>query len=112
MVVTATNHYGQACLDASFNCENVLTEFGIKKKSFSSHKAKLLEECAHVCMGTYHAIKNQSINAALLALLCMGICDECAEFCESFDNSVFKQCAEACRYCSDNMSDAVTGITY
>ena len=105
MAYTALNHYGQVCLDASFNCQNLLKEFGEKTKSLSSRKAKLLDECAHVCMGTFHAIKNRSANAGLLAILCVGICEECADFCESFNNPLFKQCADACRYCSNNMSD-------
>ena len=99
------NHYGQVCLDASLNCQNLLSEFGKKTKRLSSHTEKLLYECAHVCMGTFHAIKNRSVNAGLLAILCMGICDECAELCEAANNPLFKQCADACRYCSNNMSD-------
>ena len=112
MAYTALNHYGQVCLDASFNCQNLLKEFGEKTKSLSSRKAKLLDECAHVCMGTFHAIKNRSANAGLLAILCVGICEECADFCESFNNPLFKQCADACRYCSNNMSDlAFAGLS-
>ena len=111
MAPAALNHYGQVCLDASFNCQNLLKELGKKATSLSSRKTKLLYECAHVCMGTFHAIKNGSVNTGLLAILCVGICDECADFCESFNNPLFQQCADACRYCSNNMSDlALTAL--
>ena len=105
MTQTGLNHYGQVCLDASVNCQNILGEFGKQNWNLSFRKAKLLDECAHICMGTFHAIRNGSVNAGLLAILCMGICDECAEVCESFNSPLFKQCADACRYCSNNLSD-------
>lgn len=112
MVVTASTNYAQACLDTSFNCKNLLTELGRNNKILPSQKAKLLNDCANVCLGTYQAIKNRSINAALLSLLCMGICEECADFCDSINNSLFKQCADACRNCSDNLGNlAITAIT-
>ena len=32
----ALNHYGQVCLDASFNCQNLQKEFGKKTRNLSS----------------------------------------------------------------------------
>jgi hypothetical protein len=103
--MTIESDYGQVCLDAFINCENVLTKLNKKTISVSSNLINLLSECAHICMGTFHAIKNSSVNTPRLALLCVGICDECADVCESIENNLFKQCAQACRYCSDNISE-------
>ena len=103
--MTIVNHHSEVCLDAFINCEYLLQEIGKKKIRLSSHIAQLLKECAHVCVGTFHAIKNHSVNTAQLALLCMGICDECAEECDAIDNDQFKQCAQVCRYCSNTVSE-------
>ena len=105
--MTTVSHHSQVCLDAFINCENLLTEICKKGNRLSFHIAKLLDECAHICVGTFYAIKNQSVNVSKLALLCIGICDECAEVCGSFDDNNFQQCAQVCRYCSKTMGDLV-----
>ena len=102
--MTIISDHSQVCLDAFINCEHLLTHVGKKGIKLSSHIAKLLNECAHICVGTFYAIKNRSVNTAQLALLCVGICDECAEVCDMIDSNEFKQCAQACRYCSNTVS--------
>jgi hypothetical protein len=102
--MTTISDQSQVCLDAVVNCENVLAGLG-DKKPLSSQILKLLNECAQICMGTFYAIRNHSVNASQLAILCIGICDECAEVCDGIDNILFKQCAQACRYCSNSMND-------
>lgn len=97
----------QVCLDAFSNCERLLNE--IDKKNVSSQMYKLLNECAHICMGTFYSIQYGSVNTSRLAILCMGICEECAEACDDFDGDLFKLCAEACRYCSQSMHNLVAG---
>jgi hypothetical protein len=99
------SHHSQVCLDVFINCKNLLTGLGKEAVSLPSPVAKLLNECAQISMGTFFAIKNHSVNASQLALLCMGICEECAEVCDCFDNSIFKQCAQTCRYCSNSISE-------
>lgn len=104
MAIIVAAHYTQVCLDAFVNCRILLE--GLKKtKGLSMQKENLLNECAHICIGTFHALKNKSVNTNQLALLCIGICDECAEVCDSLDSSHSQQCAQACRYCSNCMSD-------
>lgn len=98
------SHHSQVCLDVFINCENLLTGLGKDPARLPSPVAKLLNECARICMGTFYAIKNHSVNASQLALLCMGICEECAEACECLDDKIFKQCAQTCRYCSNSIS--------
>ncbi len=102
---TLTNHHTQVCLDAWANCENLIKGIGQKSRKLSTHIAKTIAECAHICMGTFHAINANSVNTAKLALLCVGICDECADICEAIDDIVFQQCAQACRSCSNSISD-------
>jgi hypothetical protein len=98
------SNQSQVCLDAVVNCENVLAGLG-DKKPLSSQVLKLLNECAQICMGTFYEIRNHSVNVSQLAILCIGVCDKCAEVCDSIDNILFKQCAQACRYCSNSMNE-------
>ena len=100
--MTIESDQSQVCLDAFLSCQLLLKTIA-GEKNFPIKITDLLNECAHVCVGTFYAIKHGSINAPGMALLCMGICEECAEVCESFEGNVFTQCAEACRYCSSSL---------
>lgn len=100
--MTLESDYSQVCLDALINCEQLLTKTS-NSKLLSPKIEKLLNECAHICMGTFYAIKYSSVNAPQMAVLCIGICEECAEACENFKDCWFERCAEACRNCSNNM---------
>jgi hypothetical protein len=102
--MTTISDQSQVCLDAVVNCENVLAGLG-DKKPLSSQILKLLNECAQICMGTFYEIRNHSVNVSQLAILCIGVCDKCAEVCDSIDNILFKQCAQACQYCSNSMNE-------
>ena len=102
--MTIASTYCQACLEAWINCETLLKKIS-GKKSLSSKVSKVIDECAHICMGTFHALKNQSGNFHKFALLCVGICEECAEACDTINDEEFRQCASACRACSYTMSD-------
>lgn len=103
--ITKASQHTQVCLDAWANCENLIKGIGQKSRKLSAHIFKIVSECAHICMGTFHALNSNSVNSSKMALLCVGICDECADICESIDDIMFQQCAQACRNCSSNMSD-------
>ena len=94
-----------ACFDAWINCENLLREVQAIKKFLSKKIMKVIDECAYICMGTFHALKTGSVNSKNMALLCVGICEECAELCEMQRGSTFEQCARVCRECADRLSD-------
>lgn len=94
-----------ACFDAWINCENLLTDLQSIKKFFSKRLVKVVDECAFICMGTFHAFKTGSVNSRNMALLCVGICEECAEVCEGQTGSLFLQCASVCRECANRLSD-------
>jgi hypothetical protein len=104
-MITVTNHQTQACFDAWINCENLLVNLAEVKNTFSRKFSKIVDECAMICMGTFHAIKSYSPNISNLALLCVGICEECAELCEEQEDERFRECARICRNCSQKISE-------
>jgi len=94
----------QACMEAWLNCENLLLTLAQNKISSSVRTQQVLDECAQICLGTLHGIKNKIQNINQMALLCVGICEECAEVCERYGGVLFKNCASACRQCSKSIS--------
>ncbi|MEO6070089.1 MAG: hypothetical protein ABIN57_03635 [Chitinophagaceae bacterium] len=96
--------YSQACMEAWLSCENLLITLNKQEISFSERTKQVLDECAHICLGTVHAIANQITNLNQVALLCVGICEECAEVCERYNDFLFSECAHACRNCSSTIT--------
>lgn len=95
-----TSYYTRACIEAWLQCENLLVNLQQKGISFSKRTLQVIDECAHVCLGTFQTLQLSSLNSNKAALLCFGICEECAEVCDKYDDNVFKNCADACRQCS------------
>jgi hypothetical protein len=104
-MLTIKNLHTNACFNAWINCENLLTEVHEIRDYISKKVINTLDECAHICLGTFHALKTGSVNSKNMALLCVGICEECAELCESHHGSAFKECARICRDCANTMSE-------
>jgi hypothetical protein len=102
--MTVASCHTQACFEAWVNCENLLVSLTRAKSSLSKKITRVIDECALICMGTFHALKNSSVNASRLALLCVGICEECADLCEKLGEDHFRQCARVCRKCSEAIS--------
>ena len=102
MVVTSC--HTNACFEAWMKCEDLLTNILQVQRSLSKKIAKVVDECALICMSTFHALKIKSVNAGHYALLCIGICEECAEACDELNEESFRQCASICRQCSQTMS--------
>jgi hypothetical protein len=102
--MTVTSNHTQACFEAWINCENLLENLAQASSHFSKKISKVVDECALICMGTFHAMKSSSAHAAKMALLCIGICEECAELCEGIKEDNFSQCARICRECSETLS--------
>ena len=96
----ATTQYLKACADAWLNCDNLLITLHEQSTSYSGKTTKVVDECAHICLGMMHALKHKWANMAEVALLCVGICEECAELCERYEEEQFIRCAAACRKCS------------
>ena len=93
-----------ACFEAWMKCEDLLVNILLVQKSLSRKITKVVDECALICMSTFHALKSQSVNVSRYAILCIGICEECAELCQELNDENFKQCATVCRQCSETMS--------
>lgn len=91
-------------MEAWLNCENLLITLAQRDISSSLRTQQVLDECAQICLGTLHALKKKIQNTTQLAVLCVGICEECAEVCERYSGTLFKNCATACRQCSTTMS--------
>ena len=102
--MTATRQQTQTCFEAWMNCENLLLSIAEVRQCFSRSVTRIVDECALICMGTFHAIKSNSENVGKMALLCIGICEECADLCETQHAESFKDCARICRECSNNLS--------
>ena len=94
----------KACFDAWMNCEDLLVNIPQIQRSVSRKITKVVDECALICMSTFHAFKTKSVNASRYAMLCIGICEERAELCDQSSDENFKQCALACRQCSEMIS--------
>ena len=104
-MLTIKSLHTNACFDAWINCENLLTDLQAIKKFLSNQVVKVVDECALICMGTFHALKSGSVNCQNMALLCVGICEECADICDTQNGTVFRQCAQVCRECATTLSD-------
>ena len=89
-----------ACIAAWLQCQQLLEQLEQQYISFSARTQQVLEQCAQLCLYTGHAVKKGLINRHKLALLCVGLCEECAEVCERYAGKTFRQCAQACRHCS------------
>ncbi len=108
--MTVASRHTQACFAAWINCEELLVSISQAKTTLSRKVTKVIDECAYICMGTFHALKSQSQNAGRFALLCIGICEECAELCEEFSSEEFLACARICRTCSRSISQIMQGL--
>lgn len=94
-----------AAFDAWIECENLLVDIHSIQNYISKKVVNVLDECAHICLGTFHALKTGSVNSKSMALLCVGVCEECAELCETHHGTSFKECAKICRDCANKLSD-------
>lgn len=101
--MTISTTHTNACFHAWMQCEELLKTLHTKHQSLSRKFLKVVDECALVCMSTFHAIKSLSSNIRQFALLCVGLCEECAELCEQISSPEFVSCASVCRNCSENL---------
>jgi hypothetical protein len=103
--MTIASCHTQACFDAWMKCEDLMVSIAGAELALSRKITRILDECSLICMGTFNALKSRSANLSRMALLCVGICEECAELCEDVKREEFMQCAKACRECSETMTE-------
>lgn len=104
-MLTIKSLHTDAAFNAWIKCENLLIDVHSIRDYISKKVVKVLDECAHICLGTFHAMKSGSVNSKNMALLCVGICEECAEMCETHKGTAFLECATICRDCANKLSD-------
>lgn len=104
-MLTIKSLHTDAAFNAWIKCENLLIDIHAIRNYISKKAVKVLDECAHICLGTFHAMKSGSVNSKNMALLCVGICEECAELCDAHQSPAFKECAITCRDCANKLSD-------
>ncbi len=98
--MNVSTHHLRACMEVWLHCESLLNTLVQSEASFSKRTTRVLDECANICLGTLQSLKNGPQNVHELALLCVGICEECAEVCERYNEKAFQSCAVICRKCS------------
>lgn len=104
-MLTIKSHHTSAAFNAWMKCEHLLIDIQAVRNYLSKKLLNVLDECAHICLGTFHALKTGSVNSKNFALLCVGICEECAEVCETHQGAAFRECAEICRECANRLTD-------
>lgn len=104
-MVTVKQSHLAACQLAWKSCERLLLDLQLIKQHFSGQVLTTIDECAHISMATYYAFKSDSVNSANMALLCIGLCEECADVCQTQLGNGFVACAQACRTCANALSD-------
>lgn len=102
--MTTASHPTNLCFDAWIQCENLVTSIAEMQSSLSRKVTKIIDECAMICMTTFHALKSSSLHTNKMALLCVGICEECADLCENLPEDRFHECAAICRQCAEAMT--------
>lgn len=103
-MMTITSSHVNTCMETWLQCEELLLSINEKKTSFSARTIRILDECAHICFGALQTLKSPDNNLNQVALLCVGICEECAEICERYGDKAFRACANTCRQCSTLLS--------
>jgi hypothetical protein len=95
-----SSHYLSVCTDTWMQCLKLQETISAKKLGFSSRTTQVLDECASICLGTMEAVKGGWEEVSQIALLCVGLCEECAEVCERYGDAQFQLCAAFCKQCS------------
>lgn len=102
----------QQCLETWISCEGLLAHLLAAGVKGMDKIVKTIDECAHICMETWQAIKSRSAETPKLVLLCIGICEECAEVCEHQPCLQMKQCGKLCRTCADSLAQLTLAAVY
>lgn len=94
----------QACLEAWISCENLLAEAS-RRNQVPQGIAAALDQCALICMETWQALKDGSVQARKMMLLCIGVCEDCADACSQYPRDAWlAQCSRACRRCASRLA--------
>lgn len=70
-----------ACMESLVICENAIVTLPKVKHHLHHDILKTCNEFADICMGLLVALKSKSVNLGKIALLYVGLAEECAELC-------------------------------
>ena len=90
----------RACKDTVFICETCINALA-REKIFNTLYVRSFKQCQDLCAAFLHAAATDSIYLEKIALLCIGLCEECIEICEDLQTEkVFKKAIPLFRNCS------------
>ncbi|GAA4334112.1 hypothetical protein [Flaviaesturariibacter amylovorans] len=93
------------CVSAWSECMQLRRLLDGAPVTYSTRTLQVLDECATLCLGTLQALQCGFAQVPALALLCVGVCAECAECCARYGEAAFAACADACTRCAAALSD-------
>lgn len=88
---------------AWLSCQYLMVAVSEQPVSYARRTITVVGECAHICLGTLGVLQQHRKDLNEVALLCLGICEECAEVCERYPARSFQNCAAACRQCAASL---------
>ena len=94
----------RACKDAALISNKCIIALA-KQKIFDSFYLRSFKQCDDLCVAFLHAASTDSIYLEKIALLCVGLCEECVEICEDLKNKkLFKEALSVFQNCSNLLS--------
>lgn len=103
--MTLTLEQVKACKEVVLISEKCVRALS-KRDPYDNIYQRSFKQCQDICVTFLHAASTDSIYIEKLGLLCIGICEECAEICDDYSDSMFfREAAKICRYCSGQLSE-------
>lgn len=85
------------CDEIKFRCENCIQALN-KEISPDLFHMTSFRQCADLSKAVLQCALQQSMFFEQVALLCIGLCQECVEICDQYPhNETFSKCAAACK---------------
>lgn len=96
----------EECIDACIKCARVCREtlahcFSMDESHKGSNHLTLLMDCAEMCDMSASLMERGSGHSRHHCALCADACNQCAESCDAFDDSLMKNCTKVCRDCAE-----------
>jgi hypothetical protein len=63
---------------------------------------RVLMDCIEICQTAADSMVRESPVYSVITAACAGVCESCAENCDSIDSPEMRQLAAACRACADS----------
>jgi hypothetical protein len=93
-----------ACTKTIMNCRQCIAAIS-RKEPLNKGYLRSYKQCEDVCRAYLQAASVDSPYLAKLAILCIGLCEECIEIGEDMQEPVFKNTAAICALFSNLLSD-------